>query len=226
MLGRSSGSFARQARTSGAKASGTPCSWASSCTTRYSITSELPCPKGESPIDAYASVAPSENTSVAGVTAAPRTCSGARNPGEPTAVPTCVSVEAPVAQAMPKSMIRGPFGDSRMLDGFRSRCTTPASCTATSPSDRAAPMAATSAAPSGPSPATLSCRDGPGTYCVANHGRSASRSAATSRAVQPPRMRRAAETSRANRERNSWSSARSGRMTFNATRCPFLSEPR
>ncbi len=87
-------------------------------------------------------------------------------------------------------------------------------------------MAATSAAPSGPSSTTLSCRDGPGTYCVANHGRSASRSAATSRAVHPPLIRRAAETSRANRERNSWSSARSGRMTFSATRCPFLSEPR
>jgi hypothetical protein len=34
----------------------------------------------------------------------------------------------------------------------------------------------------------------------------------------PPRIRRAAETSRANRERNSWSSARSGRMTLSATR--------
>ena len=95
---------------SGASASGTPCSCGSSCTTRYSITSELPCPKGESAVAAYASVAPSAKTSVAGVTAAPRTCSGARKPGEPTAVPTWVSVVAPVAQAMPKSMIRGPLG--------------------------------------------------------------------------------------------------------------------
>ncbi len=163
---------------------------------------------------------------MAGVTAAPRTCSGARNPGEPTAVPTWVSVEAPVAQAMPKSMMRGPLGESRMLDGFRSRWTTPASWTATSPSESAAPTEATSAAGSGPSSATLSCREGPGTYWVANHGRSASRSAATSRAVQPPRMRRAAETSRANRDRNSWSSARSGRITFSATRWPRRSEPR
>jgi hypothetical protein len=155
---------------------------------------------------------------VAGVTAAPRTCSGARNPGEPTAVPTCVSVLAPVAHAMPKSMMRGPFGDSRMFDGFTSRCTTPASCTATRPSASAAPIDATWEAGSGPSSVTLSCNDGPGTYCVANHGRFVSRSAATSRAVQPPRIRRAAETSRAKRERNSWSSARSGRITFSATR--------
>lgn len=90
-----------------------------------------------------------------------------------------------------------------MFDGFRSRWTTPASCTATRPSESAAPIEATSAADSGPSSATLSCSDGPGTYCVANQGRSASRSAATSRAVQPPRIRRAADTSRANRERNS-----------------------
>lgn len=154
-------------------------------------------------MQAYARVAPSAKMSVAGVTAAPRTCSGARKPGEPTAVPTWVSVLAPVAQAIPKSMIRGPLGDSRMLDGFRSRCTTPASWTASSPSDSAAPIEATCAGDSGPSSLTLSCSEGPGTYWVANQGRSASRSAATSRAVQPPRIRRAAETSRANRERNS-----------------------
>ncbi len=135
-----SGSFARQARTSGASASGTPCSWASSCTTRYSITSELPCPKGRV---AHRRVRErrTQREHVRGRRDGrrARTCSGARNPGDPTAVPTCVSVEAPVAQAMPKSMIRGPFGDSRMLDGLRSRCTTPASCTATSPSESAAP---------------------------------------------------------------------------------------
>lgn len=113
-----------------------------------------------------------------------------------------------------------------MFDGFRSRWTTPASWTATRPSESAAPMDATSAADSGPSSATLSCREGPGTYCVANHGRSASRSAATSRAVHPPLIRRAADTSRANRDRNSWSSARSGRITLSATRCPRRSEPR
>lgn len=183
-------------------------------------------PEGESAIAAYARVAPSEKTSVAGVTAAPRTCSGARKPGEPTAVPTWVRVLAPVAQAMPKSMMRGPLGESRMFDGLRSRCTTPASWTATRPSESAAPMEATSAARSAPSSATRSCREGPGTYWVANQGRSASRSAATSRAVQPPRIRRAADTSRANRERNSWSSARSGRITLSATRWPRRSDPR
>ncbi len=49
-----------------------------------------------------------------------------------------------------------------MLDGFRSRWTTPASCTATSPSERAAPIAATSAAASGPSLGDLVVQGGPG----------------------------------------------------------------
>ncbi len=106
------------------------------------MTSELPWPNGESAVAAYARVAPSAKTSVAGVTAAPRTCSGARKPGEPTAVPTWVRVEAPVAQAMPKSMMRGPLGESRMFEGLRSRWTTPASCTASRPSANAAPIEA------------------------------------------------------------------------------------
>ncbi len=187
---------------------------------------EAPEPNGESPVSAYASVAPKANTSVAGVTAAPRTCSGARKPGEPTAVPTCVSVLAPRDHAMPKSMMRGPLGESRMLDGLRSRCTTPASCTLTSPSASAAPIRATSGQPSAPSSPTRLYSEGPGTYAVASHGRSASMSEPITRAVQPPRIREAAAISRAKRVRNSGSSASSERISLSATRCPRRSEPR
>ncbi len=153
--GRSAGSLARQARMSGASCGGTADRSGSSWTTRYSITSEdAPDPNGVSPVSAYARVAPKAKTSVAGVTAAPRTCSGARKPGEPTAVPTWVRVLAPRDHAMPKSMIRGPRGESRMLEGLRSRWTTPASCTLTSPSASAAPIRAASGQLSGPSSPT------------------------------------------------------------------------
>ena len=39
-------------------------------------------------------------------------------------------------------------------------------------------------------------------------------------------IRRAAETSRANRDLDSWSSASSGLITLSATRCPRRSDPR
>lgn len=161
--GLSSGSLARHPSMTGLIPLGTSDRSGSSCTTRYNITSEVPEPNGEPPVAAYASVTPKANTSVAEVTGAPRTCSGARNPGEPIAVPTWVSVLAPLDQAIPKSIIRGPFGDSRMFYGLRSRWTTPASCTRANPSASVAPRAATSPTGSGPSELTFFCNAGPGT---------------------------------------------------------------
>ena len=70
-------------------------------------------------------------------TASPRACSGAMYSTVPTtAAPTViVNPDAPVVErAMPKSMISAwPSPSTMMLAGFRSRCTTPASCAAARP---------------------------------------------------------------------------------------------
>lgn len=113
-----------------------------------------------------------------------------------------------------------------MLDGLRSRWTTPASCTLTRPSASAAPIRAASGQGSGPSSPTRLYSEGPGTYAVASQGRSVSMSEPTTRAVQPPLIREAAAISRAKRVRNSASSASSARISLSATRCPLRSEPR
>ncbi|KUO16928.1 hypothetical protein AQJ91_33455 [Streptomyces dysideae] len=86
-------------------------------------------PNGRRPVAAYASIEPRQNTSQAGVSRSPRTCSGAMNPGDPTSAPALVSppsVTVSNARAIPKSMTRGPSIVTSTLDGFRSRCTIPA----------------------------------------------------------------------------------------------------
>ncbi|OLB64707.1 MAG: hypothetical protein AUI10_09940 [Actinobacteria bacterium 13_2_20CM_2_72_6] len=127
---------------------------------------------------------------------------------------------------MPKSMIRGPASSSRTLLGLRSRCTRPASWIDASAS--ASPAASTSTAPgaSGPCSTTHSRRLGPSTYVVASQGGSASVSASTIGAVNSGPTDRTAATSRANRRRNTGSSASSVRMTLIATRRPVGDRPR
>ena len=84
-------------------------------------------------------------------------------PGEPMVKPVPVSAVAPVADEIPKSIMRGPSWARMTLDGVRSRWMTPASCTALSPSASPAARAATDAAGSGPCRSTAAASDGPGT---------------------------------------------------------------
>ena len=143
----------------------------------------LPSPNGGRPVAANAASEPSENTSMAGATATPEICSGAMNCGEPTRMPVRVTAVASAAQAMPKSITRGPSGASSTLDGLRSRCTTPAWWIACSAS--ATPAISSSTVPGGIGPwlVTVSCRDGPGTYAVTSHGGVASGLASSTCAV-------------------------------------------
>ncbi len=111
---------------------------------RYSIacTPLSAVPNGCRPVAAYARTEPRQKTSQAGVSASPRTCSGAMKPGEPTAAPVRVRplpVTASSALAMPKSMTRGPSMVSSTLDGLRSRWMIPAAWIAWSA--RASPAA-------------------------------------------------------------------------------------
>jgi len=94
---------------------------------RYSIAASLPSPNGVRPSAAYVASEPSAKTSIAGVAGSPSACSGAMNPGEPIRMPVRVMVVASTARAIPKSITRGPSAASSTLDGFRSRCTSPAS---------------------------------------------------------------------------------------------------
>ena len=98
---------------------------------------------------------PQANTSAADVTASPLACSGAMNAGVPTVRPL-VMVEPSAVQATPKSITRGPSGESSTLDGLRSRCTRPAPWIAVSAAATLTATRSTSADPSGPSAATVS----------------------------------------------------------------------
>lgn len=68
--------------------------------------------------------------------------------------------------AMPKSITRGPVGDSSTFDGFRSRCTTPAPWIAVSATAIPAASDSRSAPVSGPCSRTARPRSGPATYSV------------------------------------------------------------
>ena len=127
---------------------------------------------------------------------------------------------------MPKSITRGPSGDSSTFEGFRSQCTTPAAWMALRLSARPAASASAGCAAIGPSPVTASASEGPATYAVASHGSVLSTSASSTRAVNRPLTWRTAATSRANRTRNSESAARSARITFTATGLPPADRPR
>ena len=140
--------------------------------------------------------------------------------GVPMIWPVTVSRDASTARAIPKSITRGPPGESSTLAGFRSRWTSPAAWIAASAS--ASPRARSSSACSGIGPwvSTASRSDGPSTNSVASHGGSPSGSASSTRAVNRPTTAEAAATSRRNRCRNPVSSARSSRITLTAARRP------
>ncbi len=219
-VGRSCGCLARQRSSSACSSAGTLPSSGSSCTTRYSPADSGPSPNGGVPPATYAASEPSANTSVAGVAGPPWACSGAMNAGEPIRTPVPVSAVASPARAMPKSMTRGPSVATSTLAGLRSRCTTPASWIACSAS--AIPPISSSTVRTGSAPCarTTCCSEGPGTYAVTSQGVSASVPASITCAVYSPWISRALATSRANRPRNSASSANSGRTTFTATGRP------
>lgn len=179
-----------------------------------------PSPNGLSPLRVKASTAPNENTSEAVPTAAPEACSGDMKPGDPTVIPVLVRALASVAREMPKSITRGPSGPSSTLEGFRSRCTSPAACTAESAAASPRARARAEASGKGPCSATASASDIPGTNTVLSHGVGSSTPAARTCAVNLPSTARAAATSRANRRLNSGSRASSGCTTFTATLRP------
>ena len=164
--------------------------------------------------------------SLDGPTSEPMACSGDMNPGDPTTRPACVSMVDSAAREMPKSMTRGPSSASSTFDGLRSRCTTPTAWIALRLSASPAASASSDGSGSGPCVSTASASEGPGTYAVAIHATGPSTSASTTWAVNTPLTRRAAETSRPNRARNSGFAASSARMAFTATGRPPGETPR
>ena len=149
------------------------------CTTRYSSAAVSPLPNGPSPRVAKMSTPARLKMSLAGPTGIPSACSGDMNPGEPIMRPVPVRDVASTAEEMPKSMIRGPSGASRTLDGLRSRWMTPAAWIAFRPSASPAASAISVAVGSGPCCSTASASDVPGTYAVTSQGTGLSRSEST-----------------------------------------------
>ncbi len=101
----------------------------------------------------------------------------------PTATLVIVSRVLDTPEAIPKSITRGPSSTTRTLDGFRSRCTSPAPWIDWSASAIPAASQRTAWAGSGPHSLTISSREGAGTYAVASQGTAALGSASTTAAV-------------------------------------------
>src|SRR5262245_43305587 len=182
---------------------------------------------GACPVAAYSSVAPSEKTSLApDACRVSRACSGAMYAGVPTEPRVTVSWTRSAALATPKSITRGPSGETSTFDGFRSRCTSPARWIDSSASAPPGASHRGAGTGSGPHVRTSWVSEGAGTYAVASHGMSASASAATTAAVNTPLTRRAAATSCANRARNPASSANSILIVLTATSRPAVDLPR
>ena len=164
--------------------------------------------------------------SLAGPMSEPRTCSGDMYPGEPIITFAPATTLASAASEIPKSMTLGPSSASRTLEGFRSRCTTPAAWMAPRPSASPAVSARRLRTGSGPWPRTASVSDKQATYAVASHGIGQSRSASTTSAVNRPLTFCAAATSRRKRARKSGSVASSVRMILTAIGRPPADMPR
>ena len=81
-------------------------------------------------------------------------------------MPVMVSRVESAAWAMPKSMTTGRPSTSMTFPGLRSRCTTPAACTAVSAAVSPAARPASAGPVSGPWAATTSSSVWPGTYLV------------------------------------------------------------
>ncbi len=165
--------------------------------------------------------------STAGVTGSPWICSGAMKAGVPSCWRSPVrSLTASSARAIPKSMTRGPKGESTTLEGLRSRCTMPALWIAVRAA--ATPTASCSrfAADSGPFSVTNFASVRPSMNSVTRYGCSASGAASSTSAVHTRATRRAVSASSRKRDRNSWSSATSARITLMATSRPVSVRPR
>ena len=89
-----------------------------------------------------------------------RACSGAMYAGVPSAPRVTVSWIRSAARATPKSITRGPSGETSTLDGFRSRCTSPALWIDSSASAQPAASQRTAGTGSGPPPRTRRFSDG------------------------------------------------------------------
>src|SRR5438046_10085941 len=109
--------------------------------------------------------------SLGGPISPPRACSGDMNPGEPVTQPApaadTVLIPGPAAREMPKSITRGPSGDSSTFEGFRSQCTTPAAWMALRLSASPAARASAGRAVIRPTLGTASDSEGPATYAGA-----------------------------------------------------------
>ena len=226
-VGRARGTRCRHAVMTSDSSAGRPDRSGSSVASRAS-TSITDAPwYGGCPVAANSSVAPSEYTSLA--TDASRVslaCSGAMYAGVPTAPRAVVRPIRSAARATPKSITLGPSGATSTLDGFRSRCTSPAPWIEASASAHPAASQRTVLTGSGPQASTSRDSDGAGTYAVASQGRSASGSASTTAAVNTPLTFLAAATSCANRVRKPVSSASSTRIVLTATSRPAAERPR
>ncbi|OEV39414.1 hypothetical protein HS99_0001560 [Kitasatospora aureofaciens] len=89
------------------------------------------------------------------------------------------------ARAMPKSISFTPSRTSMTLAGLMSRCAMPDACTARRWAAVSASSSHSASAGSGPCSRTASSTVSPGTYSVANHGRSGVPSLASTRGATP-----------------------------------------
>src|SRR6266487_2768111 len=139
-------------------------------------------------------------------------------------IPVIVSLVVSGSCAIPKSMTTGSPSAIITLPGFRSRCTTPAACTAASAS-ASPPASLASAGPvSGPPAPTTSSSARPGTYLVTMYGGSPSRSASSTSATCRLRTRCIVSTSRPIRRLALPSCASPGCSALTATASPRSEE--
>ena len=89
-----------------------------------------------------------------------RACSGAMYAGVPSAPRVTVSWIRSAALATPKSITRGPSGETSTFEGFRSRCTSPAWWIDSRASAHPAASQRTAGTGSGPPPRTSRFKDG------------------------------------------------------------------
>ena len=226
-VGRRAGSLAsadstsRRSGPASTPRSGAPCRIRCACSVGDSDGPDCACDHGLCPVAAYATRLPQLNTSAAGPTVPFRNCSGAIHPGVPTSIPAWVCrLATSSARAMPKSITRGPDSERSTLAGFRSRCTTPAACTAESAAATPSATPCNVDSSNGPPSDTATLSGTPSTNSVTRYGARPAGSASSTRAVQNGATRRAAATSSANRARNSGSAASSACTTFTATGGP------
>ncbi len=149
-VGRAAGSLARHASTRSRRPASIGPRSAGAAATRCASAAGDESANGDRPAAANPITEPKEKMSLAGPTSrTPATSSGDRNAGVPITGPRANGVPSP-ARAIPKSTSRGPSAASTTLDGFRSRCTSPAPCSAASPSASRTASATVPWRPSGP----------------------------------------------------------------------------